>query len=521
MQEGNSDYSIPMFSGPLSLRSDADKCFQFVRECLQSCLISHEKCKSYAAAPLPKRIISLNGDKIKLMETGDLHGRYVALSHCWGKSQPFKTTEANIEQMKADIAWESLSIVFQNAVTVCRRMEIDFLWIDSLCIIQDSDQDWEIESSKMCEYYEHAHFTISAACSPNGNVPFLTRRDEKWLPHEFHLIDRRGNDRVFRARQCAGSSISQPIEDAGTLATRAWVWQEAILSTRLLSFTSSELIWECKETALAEDGGVPRGLFSMRLPQQLDRYQTTPMLGWHELVGTYSIRDLTFPTDRLPALGGVASKMSEILESDYLAGLWKKNLIADLCWSVDYTAEEILRYRPVDYLAPSWAWPSVSGPIVFQDYDAHEDVVSLATIMDVQCTVPGLNPYGKVSNGYLVLRGRLAYLTVACHTPQDCWAYTIFKDEGEDSEPMTVDCQLIHNSGVIRRAHHGEAIKLEKFNAEVPCVPMQKMVQDDSVDLFVLVLQKVEGGVYVRVGCAVLDDDEWFQGVREVTIRVI
>jgi hypothetical protein len=158
---------------------------------------------------------------------------------------------------------------------------------------------------------------------------------------------------------------------------------------------------------------------------------------------------------------------------------------------------------------------------VFEDCGPGEDTISLATIVDAQCTVPGLNPYGKVSGGYLVLRVCLAYLTVACHTPKDCWAYTVYKQD-DVPEPMTSDCQLIEDAGTLRRASHGEALELEKFSVETPCVPIRKITgEGGNVSVFVIVLQKLEADVYGRIGCTLLDNDDWFDGASEITIRVV
>ena len=112
--------------------------------------------------------------------TDSLRANYVALSHCWGKHQPLRTLTSNYPTLTQDgIRLSQLSPVFRDAVRVCHRLGVEFLWIDSLCIIQDSKEDWERESARMCDYYENALFTISAASSPDGSVPFLRQRPER------------------------------------------------------------------------------------------------------------------------------------------------------------------------------------------------------------------------------------------------------------------------------------------------------------------------------------------------------
>ncbi|PVH84401.1 HET-domain-containing protein, partial [Cadophora sp. DSE1049] len=128
----------------------------------------------------PTRLLEarLDFEKICLIETAKHPGitRYAALSHCW--CQPtadghFHTTRSNYNAMKKEILYEDLPATFQNAVTVCHTLDIRYLWIETLCIIQLGDPDWDIESAKMCDYYGNAYLTISGTCSPRSSVPFL------------------------------------------------------------------------------------------------------------------------------------------------------------------------------------------------------------------------------------------------------------------------------------------------------------------------------------------------------------
>ena len=206
-----------------------------------------------------------NSDVIRLLEPGERRAAYATLSHCWDSSHPIETRTANLAQMLQGIPWSALAIVYQDAVRVCRRLRSEYLWIDPLCIIQDSKDDWELESSKMCEYYDFAHVTISAASSFDATIPFLTERDTKWQNHGFDLVTHDGKDIEICARRDSGSSATNNVENFGPLASRAWIWQETVLSTRVLHFTQSELIWECKSYVFAEDGIIPRGIYSFRL----------------------------------------------------------------------------------------------------------------------------------------------------------------------------------------------------------------------------------------------------------------
>jgi hypothetical protein len=119
-------------------------------------------------------------------------GQYAALSHCWGGSQPLRTLTENLDDMKTGIEWICLPNTFQDGITVACRLKILYIWIDSLCIIQDSKEDWEIESSKMWAYYNNAYITISASSSPNSLTPILRQRDTAWLHASFQFQDGEG-----------------------------------------------------------------------------------------------------------------------------------------------------------------------------------------------------------------------------------------------------------------------------------------------------------------------------------------
>ncbi|KAK5692554.1 hypothetical protein LTR97_010865 [Elasticomyces elasticus] len=426
------------------------------------------------------------------------------------------TTADNETQMQQGIPWVDLSKVFQNAITVCRRLGIDYLWIDSLCIIQGDHQDWELEAPKMCDYYEHAWFTLSAASSSHGQIPFLTNREDKWSPHEFI-----GDTGVhFLARRHAGSSSTQFIENFDPVAARGWCWQEVVLSTRVLHYTQSQFVRECRSDCIAEDGAMPQEFHSMRLTQQLSGDEPNIYNKWHDLVNTYSSRRLTYESDRLPALSGVASKIASITHSDYLAGLWKNNLLTDLCWSANYTdlMDQQPQFRGDEYLAPSWAWPSVRGSVIIESEDPEQPFVALATVQNVHCTVPGLNPYGKVTDGYLEILAPLTLLIVSCGDPNDCWSYTI-GDHFPTMEPMAADCVLTLDNGTVRRA--GAADTLSQFSVKVPCILHGTSEGKGVVFFYVMVLRHLGDATYTRIGFANLDNAEWFGKATQKTIRVV
>lgn len=433
--------------------------------------------------------------------------------------------------MKATINWDGLSKVFQDAIRVARRLRLQWIWIDSLCIIQDSKADWETESSKMCDYYENAYITISASSAEDGTVPFLRERERYWWPQRFKFVCNDGTESEVMARRHQGSSMAQLLEDLGPLASRGWAWQENILSSRILHFTKAELIWECKAEIVSEDGARPRGFYSMRLSQILRQAEEDPHSTWHYLLESYSVRQLTFESDKLPAVSGIAARIHGIVGSEYLAGLWKANLPMELCWSVDYISplSSTPHLPPNGYIAPSWSWASVNGALSFVDRDPKTRFDSLLTVVDAQCSVPGLNPYGEVTDGFLVLRGLVVPMILNCGNPHDCWSYTVGGD-ADSREPMTPDsvlfrCQLDTakhpEKATVRRARKGDI--LAPFSTQVYCIRLGNEEGEDFSFMYGMILGLFEtgGDVYMRLGLVALDSEDWFEGAIERTIKII
>jgi hypothetical protein len=455
---------------------------------------------------------------LRLVETTGQAAKYAALSHCWGKHQPIRTLKTNMADMKKVIAWNDLSQVFKNAVQVCYSLGIEYLWIDSLCIVQDDKGDWELESSKMADYYENAFITISATMSSDGTQPFLIERDSKWLPEKFSLIGHDESTEVL-VRRHQGSSLNSEMESFGPIISRAWVWQEMILSTRVLHYTQSELIWDCKTEVLSEDGLRPYSILAMRLPRQLERCKKDPRFGWHNLLSTYTARQLTFETDRLPALSGISSRFQSLVGSSFAAGLWKCDLPFDLCWEADNQAPgATIRPASSDKIAPSWSWASVNGPIFFHDFNADDVVEPMCVVEDVQCNVLGKNPFGRVKDGYVRLRGTLAHIQIDCSEPTNPDTYTIGSDPNE-REPLMVDCMLAVSNGKPKRAT--KADQLAAFSAVVPCMLVFRHENEGDSAYHVLVLGQIDRDRYNRLGIANLDGMEWFEQGVMTTIDIV
>lgn len=164
---------------PLTVDSRSDQCFSFISERLRTCQTQHGTCNQPSSAPLPKRIIYVgkSNEELRLEDTDNTQGLYAILSYCWGESQHLlKTTLTSLEKHMRGISFTRLPKTIQDAVKVARGLSINYLWVDSLCIIQGSQEDWEIESAKMSEYFGNAHITIAASSASNAQAGILGAR---------------------------------------------------------------------------------------------------------------------------------------------------------------------------------------------------------------------------------------------------------------------------------------------------------------------------------------------------------
>ena len=375
------------------------------------------------ASTPPRLHISSNGQS----------GRYLALSHCWGSPEHMraKTTRANLNDHVDKLDFAMLPRTFQDAIMVARSLDIPYIWIDSLCIIQDSRDDWALEASRMAQVYSGAYLTLAAdyAANPTQGLfasPRVCPRPRSFIqvdmagnPHTIHVRRDRPDRPIDRKREMTWSCYSS--ESVSELNGRAWALQERILSHRTVSFTNTELIWECRQEGIrcscGHDITEPfdgRTAFE-RLSYMTLSFGNLPAIDhelgrlWAAIVQDLASRRLTFAADRLPAMAGVASALP-FPTSDYLAGLWKRVLRSTLLWTAPNARHnEPLETPPNARVsaagAPTWSWACLSVPVMFPCGKKQLEIDWV--IHDCVCTPSTPNPDGPVSDGLLHVEGVL------------------------------------------------------------------------------------------------------------------
>lgn len=382
-----------------STSQDPDLWKQWMRKCLET----HSKCRmtrdrrQFSPSRLVE-IVVVDGKTTswRIVEQAVENPRpYCTLSHCWGKSLHFCLEKENYDALLKGQAMLDLPRTYREACEVATSLGFSHIWIDSLCIIQDDVADWEKESAVMGRIYEGAIVNIAATWAADGSLGLYHGRD----PVIISAPDiGEGNTSLARL-----GMFNEDIEDA-PLNTRAWVLQERYLAPGQLSFTKTQVYWECQELMACEQfpGGMAEEIWNRKLMAGwLGNYRTlVPPVGkptvrfgdatnlgeaWGAMVKAYSACYVTKGSDKLVALAGLAEKARETLDDTYLAGMWRKELLTQLCWNTSPQHERAVS-RIRGCWIPTWSWASLDGPISpdlgFGPRPGYV-VVDLAEVLDV------------------------------------------------------------------------------------------------------------------------------------------
>ncbi|KAH8728549.1 heterokaryon incompatibility protein-domain-containing protein, partial [Phaeosphaeriaceae sp. PMI808] len=238
----------------------------------------------------------------------------------WG-TDPVMLQLDSLSTFKKALPFVDLLVTIQHAIRLARRLGFKYLWVDAMCITQDSEEDWKAEAAKMDNIYSRSTLTIAA-------VDALGKATKD-------------PDELFTVRDPKRTKPKwRPL---GHLDTRGWVTQEEILSRRILSFTTAGIFWSCTEWNCSEQH-----------PDDYTLWKDRGYYLWMRVVIDYTRRRLTDESDRFIALKGIASPFSSRLQDKIVAGVWQGNSQQDLAW---FTSHDPL--RPKSYEAPSWSWSSV------------------------------------------------------------------------------------------------------------------------------------------------------------------
>ncbi|KAK4141692.1 uncharacterized protein C8A04DRAFT_13843 [Dichotomopilus funicola] len=280
----------PTTSSPTSL--------SWAQRQLAHCQTNHRACSAFASAPLPSRVLDVlpadspdsdNPPTVRLhISSPGESAPYLALSHCWGHRPFLRTLSGSLEEHRAGIVWERLPRSFQDAIEFTRRLGVRYLWIDSLCIVQDDVEDWRVEASRMAGVYQGAVVVLSAAKAEGAYGGLFAGDEGGGKVYEVEFTPGEGNDSGSESVNGSSDGGSGAAADDGQqqekqtiylrralshphrllspyhasasslpIFTRGWVFQERFLSPRVLHFGRDELSFECLEATVCQCSPAP------------------------------------------------------------------------------------------------------------------------------------------------------------------------------------------------------------------------------------------------------------------------
>lgn len=493
--------------------------------------------------------------------------KYVSLSHCWGPapnpSAPLGgrvgsvLTAETLDAWRRDIPLDKLPLAFQDAVRACVGLGFDHIWIDSLCILQDSVEDWQEQSAVMADVYKFAWLNIAALSTTSDYEGFINDARNPCVVFGFRFplglaLGGTASDLNVRGRPCLlldgnaklfweyQSDLPGGGDWLAPLLTRAWVYQERSLSRRTIAFATHGVFFACDEGSHGEHpdwpakcgkGGGLRPLLQSRIdisaalaeevaasrirtPSAQMQQEAVALMRrfgatWNESVADYTACKLTKSTDRLIAISSIARELanSKILQQKrYLAGLWDINLVYQLAWmSCEGRTTTTARKRvgTEGYVAPSWSWASIEAPVVMAETvwpGQGDSSRALAEVSAADVSLATTFAYGAVTAGWIRIWGCLK--PVSASETEKNHDY----ERGSVSTSLT-DAATGAKLWFVSDTTEGyEMVASHAGLSKVVWMPLVLNANSDMVDCKVLVLTEVSrgggfgGGRFVKPG---------------------
>ncbi|KAL5378195.1 hypothetical protein DPSP01_009306 [Paraphaeosphaeria sporulosa] len=443
-QDGQSSFSAIGRGRHIIQNPLQDTGIKTVNNMIRQCKGNHSLCRDSNPDFTPHRLLDLSvadpSKGICLRESGDdanaeqAAHEYFALSYRWGigRGMP-QTTSKTLKAYKKNIAWDTLPRAFQEAVLLTKSLGVRFLWIDSLCIVQDDPSDRLRASLELNDTYGNASLTIASTSAVEPTKGLFAPKMETF---KVQVNDSKGSLSKVYVREQPSHYSFKKASDAGLpmnnwellsdasreanartpLLLRAWAYAERLLSSRVLHFTDSEMLLECREAFQCECGRIDDAVFDPRktdtvkqdfaqcaalsdtnghrrmdsvvsqlaatsLSDGTDDLSTAlanPLELWSYIVTEYTSRNITYDTDRLMAIAGVAKTLSRAISTGYIAGHWMSSTLG-LLWYPNEGAQCRRPKQVAGRYVPSWSWASVEGSPIFFDNSSAMDLACSAS----------------------------------------------------------------------------------------------------------------------------------------------
>lgn len=497
------------------------------------CVAFHDCGRALNHSFMPTRVIEISQidpRHVKLVDTKGLHASYICLSHCWGSELPLQTTKRNLVDHLQSLNWDEIPIVYQEVIQVAAHLGIYHVWIDSLCIVQDDNDDWVQESQRMCNVYENAFLTICATSSPDCRTGMWDICNDPRMRCEG--VTGAGNPYKYFVREIFvehPNARSQHAAERWPLLKRAWAYQERLLSRRLLHFGRGELTWVCQEESICECDAEffkrPDLMDSLNFTTAIESSDRTQLAClWRKVVEHYSLLSLTKETDILPALSGVAQKLLQRQPNmRFVAGLWESTFFEDLLWYTacysrdNWTQEQSPSLRCI----PSWSWAALNIPVRFFPVSYTNARRRFLKINQIVCEPATSDPTGQVKGGgFLEVTGRVIPAVIFAnaggyyHTLRIEYATTVIDFRAfywSDKSVLMLDrpftCHIEHAASI---SGDGGVFCLPVAGARYEFQDVDANHQRE-VDCALVLVPVVTGAkkMYRRIGVVTISTDNW------------
>ncbi|KAI9774261.1 MAG: hypothetical protein M1840_004155 [Geoglossum simile] len=534
---------------PISKNTSSNEVLQLARYWIRRCTSrDHESCPNedsdnkgrfYPTRLIDLRPNGLSSDQLRLIVTRvqaqedqfritKPKGFYVTLSHCWGDAEIIRLLKESLSSFQENIPTNELPRTFRDAIGLARGLggKIRYIWIDSLCIVQDDHEDWLSESAQMYEIYRNSYCNISATAAANSDKGLFFPRNPNHLwgdeinlntegipkarskgEREQHL----GLEPLIRRCTILDCSFWDREVDKAPVNMRGWVLQERLMAPRVLHFCQHQIAWECRHLNAAEH--FPHGIPSMELKADdikerstlkyliPDRYGRRPVgaipaeasdaahENWKRVIERYSKTRLTKEEDKLIALAGIAEMMDSQIRGRYVAGMWERYLASQLLWRVDPVYENgLFSYpsrRPKCYRAPSFSWASVDGPQGIRCGETVREEELQILVEKVNVNTKGDNRFGLVKEGsYLELACVLRKINLELQEKPAGTRYAWYLKGGKRAGGREATAKK-HDNVYLDSPYH-DFKSIQAFGGQLYCAPARK---DPANYLICLLLQ--------------------------------
>ncbi|KAJ1324134.1 HET domain-containing protein [Microdochium nivale] len=529
--------------------ASSPQALKFLKSQIKTCLKTHPRCQVKSKDYIPTRLLHVTkGGLLQLRFQTDIPtgANYTALCHRWDdEADPCcLTTRENIEDRKNNISWDEIPSVFDDFIKLSLGLGVSYVWIDSLCIVQDDAEDREREATSMMRIFNNALVTIAALCSGSPQQSMFCKNTS--LQQKLVTV-KHGSKRhdlfareltldmpavMFRTSRdgIAAPSLGRNDRNSFSLLMRAWPFQDCLVSSRVAYIGAQEVSMECRE-AITCECGLHHTDDTVKPQHALAKWAPTSPLaatlfgkrtredGWQDMVTKYSALKLSSEKDRLLALGGYAQQYAQAnVGQQYLAGLWSGNLVQHLLWTTTTPVPVVTADEP-GCIAPSWSWASAGGPVTFPWQHSRTNGPRMDfSIVEASCKSADGNPFGVAVSGWLRLKGNLTTAKLSHSRKSQGYRQISVEDSlGEiihDVRPDRVPIELSNNSAPCSNRELDTTHPASDADAAAHDVHLLKLFDAQSSSVYMILreapgaelpirLQTAQIKTYTRVGIAV------------------